>query len=445
LQTGLSEAKLMQTVERPPAKRIFDMLMASQFWTKAQLQEFQHSQLLQLLRHAEAQVPFYKNRLGTVLQGQYIDWAGWTSIPILTRTDVLEHREAMQAQTLPPSHGKTSVHRSSGTTGTPVSVTYNGLAELAAGAANIRAQHWHQNDWSKAVCDCSRGGMTFALWPDGVQIGTWGPSWSEQSTGAYWNINRQVTPEQLCLFILAKKVDYLTCRPQTAHAAALEALRLNIKVSLQAILCHGANITDEARADCKAAFGAEMIGLYSTTECHKIAHPCPSSGKYHVNAELMLVEIVDEAGRPCPTGQQGRVIVTPFLSTAQPLIRYDVGDIAVAGGACGCGRNLPVLDHIIGRTTSLFRLADGRKISFFIPPHLKRALGTETWQLAQVAPLGYEVRYVASSNAVANSESKIIDYMREQLGQDIDVRFVRMAQPVVDGDGKFRETVCELP
>jgi len=68
----------------------------------------------------------------------------------------------------------------------------------------------------------------------------------------------------------------------------------------------------------------------------------PHSHRHHVMAELVLVEIVDDHGRPSPAGTRGRVVVTPFYNHAMPLIRYDIEDLAVpaveplrfAGAAC---------------------------------------------------------------------------------------------------------------
>ena len=73
---------------------------------------------------------------------------------------------------------------------------------------------------------------------------------------------------------------YLGTRPKTAHAAALEALRRKQPLKLDAILGHGTGITEEETEDCRRAFGARIIGLYSSTECHKVAHPCPTCENY---------------------------------------------------------------------------------------------------------------------------------------------------------------------
>ncbi len=426
-------------------KDFYQMLLESQYWSARQLLEYQRSQLSQLLEHARKNVPFYQSRLDPVFTWTgKIDWDRWEEIPILTRQDLFDHRDSMLAPAVPLGHGETRDHWSSGTTGVPVTVRHNGLAYLATRAAMARANTWHNIDPSKASCDCTKGGRDFALWPEGKLGGRWGPAWDEKATGRIWHINRQTSPEQLVRFMQEKQVSYLGARPKTAHAAALEALRLKLPLKLDAILGHGTGITEEEVEDCRRAFGARVIGLYSSTECHKVAHPCPTCENYHVNAEIALVEIVDDDGRACPVGTPGHVVITPLLGTAQPLIRYDQGDTAIAGEPCGCGRTLPVLTRIVGRTSQLFRLPDGSRLSLSVPPYLKKPLGTETWQLAQVAPLSFEVRYVEYLPVQPGAEENIVENMREQLGPSITVRFVKLAEVPLTASGKFMENVCEL-
>ena len=80
---------------------------------------------------------------------------------------------------------------------------------------------------------------------------------------------------------------------------------------------------------------------YSSQEVGVIAIECPASGLYHVMAESMIVEILDDSNQPCREGQIGRVVVTELQNFASPLIRYDIGDYAEVGGTCSCGRSLP--------------------------------------------------------------------------------------------------------
>ena len=49
-----------------------------------------------------------------------------------------------------------------------------------------------------------------------------------------------------------------------------------------------------------------------------------------------------------------------------PLLRYEIGDEAEVGEPCACGRGLPVLSRIVGRTQDYFvlRRANGARVDF---------------------------------------------------------------------------------
>ena len=78
-----------------------------------------------------------------------------------------------------------------------------------------------------------------------------------------------------------------------------------------------------------------------------------------MQAENVLLEIIDAAGNPLPPGNVGRVVITVLHNLAMPLIRYEIGDYAAFGGECTCGRGLPVLERIVGRARNMLRLPDG--------------------------------------------------------------------------------------
>ena len=65
-------------------------------------------------------------------------------------------------------------------------------------------------------------------------------------------------------------------------------------------------------------------------------------------SEAIIVEVLDDEGRPCKDGAIGRVVATPLFNLAGPLIRYATGDFAEAG-TCECGRTLPTLKRIAPR------------------------------------------------------------------------------------------------
>ena len=85
---------------------------------------------------------------------------------------------------------------------------------------------------------------------------------------------------------------------------------------------------------------------------------CPESENLHIQSESVFVEVLDENGNACRPGEVGEVVITPLHNLAMPLLRYSIGDFAEVG-SCSCGRTLPVLRRIMGRTRSMVRLPNG--------------------------------------------------------------------------------------
>ena len=233
------------------------MLLESQYWSARQLLEYQRSQLSQLLEHARKNVPFYQSRLDPVFTWTgKIDWNRWEEIPILTRQDLFDHRDSMLAPAVPLGHGETRDHWSSGTTGVPVTVRHNGLAFW------LLAPHWPGPTpgttliRQKPVATAPR---VAGILPSGR-----GQAGRHMGAGMGQKGNRARLAHQpsdisgtACTFHAGKTgLPISAARPKTAHAAALEALRLKLPLKLDAILGHGTGITEEEAEDCRRAFGA---------------------------------------------------------------------------------------------------------------------------------------------------------------------------------------------
>lgn len=428
-------------------QQFHEMLMESQYWSPQALAEYQRSQLSQLLRHARAQVPFYARRLDPVFTptGE-INWSRWYEIPIVTRADLIERRQSMQARELPAGHGARYEATTSGSTGVEVTTTHNGLANMANRAAMFRHYRRHSIDWSRTMAAWYGDVRSEAAYPEGHVGGPWGPDWEPSArAGRFVRANRFATAEQALELYGRYDAAYFTGRGKTAQALALEARRLGSAQKFDAVLGFATAILPDEREDCATIFGARMMGLYSSKEGHGMAHECPSGPHYHINEELALVEILDERGHPTPVGEVGRVVVTPLLSTAQPLIRYEQGDLAVPGAACACGRTLKVIERVVGRTMHLFRFPDGSTVAPIIPDNARPLIGAKYWQIAQVGPLEIEVRYVANTPGYRGDVQALADIVRSRTHPDAEVRIVERATlERVDG-GKFIEYVNELP
>ena len=432
-------------------KQLFDFLMESQFWSQNQMVDYQTSQLAQLLRFAHSNVPFYTQRLKPLFNGgDEINWESWSQIPVLTRQDLLDHRQEMLAPLLPAGHGVIAHHEGTGTTGQPVTTTHNLLTGNVSLAAIQRAFDWHNIRYDGVFLQWIGERPLEKSNPLGDLRGPWGPAWHpEASRGQFVEASVAFGPEQVVKMLKARGVNYISGRPLAMQAIALAAERMGVKHPLHAVSGFGTAASDEMRADCLRVFGAEIISLYASKEVYNIAHQCPECHNMHVNSEMLLLEVLDDNDQPVPFGTTGRAVVTSFYNTAQPLIRYDLGDRIIMDEYCSCGRKQPVIRQVVGRTAHLFRFPNGRKIAPNIGPdaraNLRALAGASSYQIAQILPNTLELRYVSDGSGRAPDITALTALFRLHFDSGIDFSCKQIPALPLTASGKFIDYVCELP
>lgn len=428
----------------PLLKSFYDSLLESQYWGLERHRAEQRKYLRELLLHARAHVPFYAERLNPVFTPDGdIDWDRWLDLPTLTREDALAHNEQLVSTALPPHHGRVRVSATSGSTGNALRVLQSELAGMYVSACLFRSQRWFNLDVSRNLLLWFGEDAEDSTFPAGKDIGQFGPPWSERATGRRFRLNRYTGAEDVLRFMADREIGYLSARPAAAHAAALEAIRLGSDLKLEGILTFSTGARPDEREDCLKAFGAPMIVPYSAQEGQFIAHQCPTGTHFHINEELVFVEILDDDNRPCPPGVVGRVVVTPLFNYAQHFIRYELGDLAVFGEACGCGRTLRVIDHIAGRVTHMFRLPGGKRVAMSLSIEEQQRFGARYWQIAQVEPLLIEVRYVPAGDGTSHPD-RLVEIIRQKTDPGMQVQFSRRTDLFRADGRKFIEYVCEL-
>jgi phenylacetate-CoA ligase len=203
----------------------------------------------------------------------------------------------------------------------------------------------------------------------------------------------------------------------------------------------GEMTSEDMRAAVEEYFRMPPLDRYGSSEVGQISAMCPYSLKHHVTSELVLLEVVDEEGQPAEPGTTGRIIVTPFYSLAMPLIRYELGDYGVLSPEpCGCGRTLPVLERILGRSRNIFRFADGtstwpvllsRDFQVFVP--------NRQFQVVQLTHREVEFRYVPAAEDQANDLPALTAYLRSRMHPSLSVRLAAVAAIPRSPGGKFED------
>ncbi|KAA0110631.1 phenylacetate--CoA ligase family protein [Mycolicibacterium sp. P1-5] len=79
---------------------------------------------------------------------------------------------------------------------------------------------------------------------------------------------------------------------------------------------------------------------YSTSETGPIGYQCrhQSGSVHHIHEDAIVLEVVDETGRPVPAGTPGELVVTPLTTSGMALFRYRLGDRGqLVSDGCPCG------------------------------------------------------------------------------------------------------------
>jgi phenylacetate-CoA ligase len=129
----------------------------------------------------------------------------------------------------------------------------------------------------------------------------------------------------------------------------------------KAILSSAQALPDNVRQVIETGFETKVYDKYGAREFSGIAYQCGHSPDHHVVDESYIVELVVD-DRPARPGEIGEVVITDLTNFSVPLIRYRIGDLAVAiddSEPCPCDRHLSRIGRIEGRTQAIVHCANG--------------------------------------------------------------------------------------
>ncbi len=404
-------------------------------------------QLLQLsavVNHARRTVPFYRDRSGAWPQGP----AALQGLPLLTRRDIQDAGHGLRSTAIPPQFGGTHENRTSGATGEPVAVLRTMLDALLWQANTLRDHVWHGRDPSLKLAAIRAVAPGTADPPGGAEAPSWGPASAALGrTGPAALLTLDADVAVQAGWIRRQAPGYLLTYPNNLAALLGHfGARGERLPSLRAVLTVGETVPPALRAACRDVLGVEIQDVYSSQEVGYIALQCPASGLYHVMAESVLVEVLDAAGKPCALGETGRLVVSSLHNYATPLIRYELRDHATVGGLCACGRTLPTLARIAGRSRNMVRLPDGSTHWPLVGFHRFRDIApVRQYQLVQRSLEEIEVRLVCDRALRPDEETQLAAVMRDALGHPFALRFVFFDGELPrSANGKFEEFVCAI-
>ncbi len=421
-------------------------LEQSQWWPPEEIERLQFEQLSQLLAHAYKYVPFHQSRLKEIARQDFVlhSREDLGKIPIITRRELQDNFDQLVAKAMPEDHLPMRSGQTSGSTGRPVKYATTSITKFMASAFVLRNHLWHQQDLTvraaKILLPSGDG-------DDGKDSGGVSQSWIAafpSGTMASFDSGRTVSAQ--LKWLQQHDPQWLVTYPSNLAALARAARDNGITLTgLKYLSTLGEVVTPEVRALCREVWGATIVDIYSCKEVNTMALQCPQHEHYHVQSEHVIVEVLDAAGRPCQPGEVGRVVVTDLHNFGMPILRYELGDFAEVGEACPCGRTLPVLSRILGRTRNMLTLPSGDKMwpAFIISRWA--ALGPiSQLQIVQHSATEIEVKAVLNGKMKPADESNLLATIRSDLSADFDIRLSYVDDIPRSASGKFEDFLSKI-
>ena len=419
-----------------------EQLNVSQYYSESELQSIQQCYLTRILEHIFEYVPYYSATLRNI----GINPAGmnaWTlldSLPVTTKENVRDRPEMFLSSHY--KRNKLNIIHTSGTTGTPLKIFATKTALQTNYAFFSRFLGW-------AGVTYDEPSATFA-----GRITVPG----HQKTSPFWRKNISMNNTLYSSYHISEsnipayirelertKVAFIDSYPSSIHAIAqyINNNSITHNIRPKAIITSSETLHEYQRQAIETAFGCKVYDQYGSAEMSAFICQC-KEGTYHINPEYGVAEVLDNNNEPIQTGTPGRLVCTGFLNFAMPLIRYDMGDtVVLSNRQCGCGRNFPVVESILGRTDDLIITPSGRIIGRLDPVFKGLSFIRET-QIVQDAYDKITVNLVKDAGFSNDTAETLKRELTRRIGDDVEVS-IRIVEHIPrTKTGKFRSVISHI-
>jgi phenylacetate-CoA ligase len=415
-------------------ERLVEEALCREQWSTNRWTQWQNEQLAVVLHRAATRVPYYRDYWSQRrARGDHSSWELLENWPLLEKDEVRKCPEAFVADDC--STSSMYEERTSGTSGKPLKVWWSRLTVRKWFALfEARCRKWYGN---------SRQDRWAML---GGQLVT--PH--AQVHPPFWVWNRALNQLYLSSFHLAPhlvshhldaleryRIKYLVGYPSSISALAQGALRLKRRYQMSVVVTNAEPVHDWHRRVIEEVFQCPVRETYGMAEIVAGASEC-KYGRLHQWPEVGLVESLPKEGNGA------EFVCTSLLNSDMPLIRYRVGDCGQAPVSipCECGRTLPVIAGLKGRSNDMLLTQDGRKV-FWINP-IFYGMPVHAAQVIQETREFIRILYVQAPGYNSSVQQVIANRLRQRVG-NIQFTFEPVEELPRDPSGKVRAVICRVP
>ncbi|MEM3702981.1 MAG: phenylacetate--CoA ligase family protein [Candidatus Bathyarchaeia archaeon] len=421
-------------------------LMKRVFWPKQKIRQYQNERLRETLEYAYENVPFYyrKFKEAEVKPSDVKTVEDLKRLPITRKDEIRTNPSEMVSKEYEVS--KLKMLRTSGSTGHPLYFYISGWEDEYRKARHLRANiACGQRLRDRYVT------ITHPLYfSQSTRLQRFLGFYAPIPVSVFDDVDKQIsTIERLKPDILDGYASSLLLLAKRIDEKGVETIKPRFLIS-------GADLIDAySRKYVEEVFGVPFYDQYGCAELERLAWQCEERGEYHIDADSIIMEFVDEDGDEVARGETGEIVCTSLFNRAMPIVRYAVGDLGRASeeNECPCGRTFPLMKILEGRKDSVVVLPDGRAMSSFafIAAMYQLSFYKDIDQFRVVQKREDLFRFLIKmkSNNVDSSsaEKELIGFFNKVLNvADNEVEFeVDFVDNIpLDESGKFRIVVSEL-
>lgn len=419
------------------------LLRKSQYWSKGVLRTWQLERINALLEHAKKNSPFYEKRLKhVVLPLKSLEFL--QDIPILTKKDIRQNIDGIKCLNI--NKNRFILSNTGGSTGEPMQYFSDRVSRGWERAAIIRNSEWA-----------------------GLSLG----EKNIQMTGSHYEYTkRKKAINRLKLWLLNGKgmsvvfmnneilekyyKQVLLWQPTSiwGYASALYYFAEFIKKHypktdlgfVKAIITSSETLQRHQREVINGIFGqGKVFDHYGSSEFYAAAE-CRFHNGYHINSDILHLEIVDKDGQHEKTSEIGKIILTDFYNFAFPFIRYEIGDIGVLSEqqTCKCGINLPLLKKLEGRIADTVVLSDRILTAPNFTNIFRPLKGVEEYQIIQKTIADMQINVVKNGRFTQENEAHIYNSLKNILGTSSSFKLNYVDSIEIPKSGKRRYVISEV-
>ena len=216
-------------------------------------------------------------------------------------------------------------------------------------------------------------------------------------------------------------------------------------ITPSAIISTGELLDSRTRDYIDSVFDLKMVDQFGCVELNRTAWECSEHAGYHIDVDAVVMEFISDGEITAP-GERGEIVYTGLYNYAMPLIRYNIEDVGVPSDeVCSCGRGLPLMKLVEGRSDSFMQTPDGRVFAAMIWEPLMRWIpGIVQFKAIQEKKDLIRILVVRDQAFTEATSERIVHDVQEIMGEGMYVDVEIVDEISKEKSGKVRCAVSKV-